>query len=86
MATARKRGLLGRFPRIRLPRSRTGIFALLLVVGTLGFAAVWTGVTLIQWTETASFCGRCHQMGPELAAYQAGAHLDVTCGECHVEP
>ena len=86
MATARKRGLRGRFPRIRLPRSRTGIFALLLVVGTLGFAAVWTSVTLIQWTETASFCGRCHQMGPELAAYEAGPHRDVTCGECHVEP
>jgi nitrate/TMAO reductase-like tetraheme cytochrome c subunit len=71
---------------MRIPRSRTGIFALLLVVGALGFAAVWTGVTLIQWTETASFCGRCHQMGPELAAYDAGPHRDVTCGECHVEP
>ena len=75
-----------RRPRLRIPRSRTGIFALLLVFGALGFAAVWTGVTLIQWTETASFCGRCHQMGPELAAYDAGPHRDVTCGECHVEP
>ena len=85
-APARRRGLRGRVLRIRLPRSRRGIFALLLVVGALGFAGVWTGVTLIQWTETASFCGRCHQMGPELAAYEAGAHRDVTCGECHVEP
>ncbi len=85
-APGRRRGLRGRIPRIRLPRSRTGIFALLLVVGALGFAAVWTGVTLIQWTETASFCGRCHQMGAELAAYDAGPHRDVTCGECHVEP
>jgi nitrate/TMAO reductase-like tetraheme cytochrome c subunit len=84
-APARRR-LRGRIPRMRIPRSRTGIFALLLVVGALGFAAVWTGVTLIQWTETASFCGRCHQMGPELAAYDAGPHRDVTCGECHVEP
>jgi len=86
---ARRRGLRGRLPgrpRLRLPRSRTGIFALLLVVGALGFAVVWTSVTLIQWTETASFCGRCHQMGPELAAYEAGPHRDVTCGECHVEP
>ena len=40
---------------------------------------------VIQWTETANFCGRCHQMGPELAAYEAGPHQDVTCGECHVE-
>jgi len=90
-ATPARRRLRGRLPplripRIRIPRSRTGIFAALLVVGALGFAAVWTGVTLIQWTETASFCGRCHQMGPELAAYDAGPHRDVTCGECHVEP
>ncbi len=52
----------------------------------MAFAAVWTSVTVIQWTETANFCGRCHQMGPELAAYEAGPHRDVTCGECHVEP
>jgi hypothetical protein len=25
-------------------------------------------------------------MGPELVAYEAGPHRDVTCGECHVEP
>lgn len=83
---ARRRGLRDRLPRIRFPRSRTGIFALLLVVGAIAFAAVWTSVTVIQWTETASFCGRCHQMGPELAAYESGPHRDVTCGECHVEP
>ena len=47
---------------------------------------VFAGVTLIQWTETADFCGRCHTMAPELAAYHAGPHRDVSCGECHVEP
>jgi nitrate/TMAO reductase-like tetraheme cytochrome c subunit len=83
---ARRRGLRGRSLRIQLPRSRTGIFALLLVFGALGFAGIWTGTTVIHWTETADFCGRCHQMGPELAAYEAGPHRDVTCGECHVEP
>ena len=82
-AEARVARPLAPHPASALP---TGIFALLLVVGTLGFAAVWTSVTLIQWTETASFCGRCHQMGPELAAYEAGPYRDVTCGECHVEP
>jgi nitrate/TMAO reductase-like tetraheme cytochrome c subunit len=81
-----RRRRLRRLPRPRLPRSRTGIFAVLIVLGALGFVAVWTSVTVIQWTETASFCGRCHQMGPELAAYQAGPHQAVTCGECHVEP
>ena len=46
----------------------------------------FTGVTMIQWTETADFCGRCHTMAPELEAYHIGSHRDVACGECHVEP
>ena len=83
-----KKGLRGRVVgfRIRLPRTRSGVFALLLVLGAFGFAGIWTGVTLVHWTETADFCGRCHQMGPELAAYETGPHRDVTCGECHVAP
>jgi nitrate/TMAO reductase-like tetraheme cytochrome c subunit len=85
-ARAGRRGLRGRSFHIRLPRTRRGIFALLLVMGAFAFAGIWTSVSLIHWTETADFCGRCHQMGPELAAYEAGPHRDVTCGECHVEP
>ncbi len=81
-------GLRGRVVafRVQLPRTRRGIFALLLVVGAFAFAGIWTSVTLVHWTETADFCGRCHQMGPELAGYESGPHRDVTCGECHVEP
>ena len=81
-------GLRGRVLgfRFHLPRTRRGIFALLLVVGAFAFAGIWTSVTLVHWTETADFCGRCHQMGPELVAYESGPHRDVTCGECHVEP
>ncbi len=85
-APAPKRGLRGRTIRLSFPRSRRGIFGLLLVIGAFAFAGIWTGVTLIHWTETADFCGRCHQMGPELVAYETGPHRDVTCGECHVEP
>jgi nitrate/TMAO reductase-like tetraheme cytochrome c subunit len=85
-AAAPKRGLRGRTFKISFPRSRRGIFGFLLVVGAFAFAGIWTGVTLIHWTETADFCGRCHQMGPELVAYESGPHRDVTCGECHVEP
>ncbi len=71
---------------IRLPRSRTGLLALLLVLGAMGFVAAFGSVSLIHWTETADFCGRCHSMEPELAAYEAGPHAEVTCAECHVEP
>jgi nitrate/TMAO reductase-like tetraheme cytochrome c subunit len=87
-AAAPRKSLRGRVVsfRFHLPRTRSGVFALLLVMGALGFAGIWTGVTLVHWTETADFCGRCHQMGPELAAYESGPHRDVTCGECHVGP
>lgn len=76
--------LRGRRPR--MPQSRGGLFALLLVLGALGGVATFSAVSLIQWTETADFCGRCHTMAPELAAYEAGPHRDVACAECHVEP
>jgi nitrate/TMAO reductase-like tetraheme cytochrome c subunit len=71
---------------LRLPGSRRGLFALLLVLAGLGAVATFSAVSLIQWTETADFCGRCHTMAPELAAYEAGPHRDVACAECHVEP
>ncbi len=69
-----------------MPRSRAGLFALLLVLAAGGSVVAFTGVTMIQWTETADFCGRCHTMAPELEAYHLGSHRDVDCGECHVEP
>jgi hypothetical protein len=81
----RRRGRVLGF-RVHIPRTRRGLFALLLVIGAFAFAGIWTSVTLVHWTETADFCGRCHQMGPELIAYESGPHRDVTCGECHVEP
>ncbi len=76
--------LRGRRPR--LPRSRRGLLALLLVLAGLGGVAAFSAVSLIHWTETADFCGRCHSMAPELAAYEAGPHKEVSCAECHVEP
>jgi hypothetical protein len=76
--------LRGRRPR--LPSSRRGLFALLLVLSGLGGIAVFSTVSLIHWTETADFCGRCHTMSPELQAYEAGPHKSVACAECHVEP
>jgi nitrate/TMAO reductase-like tetraheme cytochrome c subunit len=69
-----------------LPRTRRGLAALLLVLGALGTFFVVGATAVIAWTETADFCGRCHTMGPELAAHAAGPHSDVSCGECHVGP
>ncbi|HEX8939365.1 MAG TPA: NapC/NirT family cytochrome c [Candidatus Limnocylindrales bacterium] len=77
----------GRLRRIlHRPRTRRGFFALLLVVAGFAAVAAFGTMTAVAWTETSDFCGRCHQMGPELAAYQAGPHRDVPCAECHVSP
>ena len=81
-AAARRRSRSG----MRLPRGRRGIAALLLVIAGVGVAMTFGASAAIGWTETADFCGRCHQMGPELAAYAAGPHSEVACAECHVEP
>jgi nitrate/TMAO reductase-like tetraheme cytochrome c subunit len=71
---------------IHRPRTRRGFFALVLVVAGLAAGAAFGTMSAISWTDTASFCGRCHQMDSELAAYDAGPHRDVACAECHVEP
>lgn len=71
---------------LRLPRTKRGIFALLLVLGGLGGMSLFGTMQVLAWTETADFCGRCHTMRPELTAYELGPHRDLACGECHVEP
>ena len=72
--------------RLRLPKSRGGLLALILVLTGMAGVGVFSAVSLIHWTETADFCGRCHTMAPELQAFEAGPHKDVACGECHVAP
>jgi len=86
VSTKRRHPFYLRGRRLRLPSSRRGLFALLLVLGGAGFVAVFASVSLVHWTETADFCGRCHTMAPELQAYEAGPHKSVACAECHVEP
>lgn len=86
-STGRLRTVLERVRgAFRLPRSRRGVLGLLLVIGALSTVALVGAIRVVTWTETADFCGRCHTMGPELVAHEAGPHRDVTCGECHVEP
>jgi nitrate/TMAO reductase-like tetraheme cytochrome c subunit len=74
----------------RLPHpslsSRRGLFVLFLLVAGFGSLATVGGVMAVHYTETASFCGRCHTMGPELNAYAMSPHRELACAECHVEP
>jgi hypothetical protein len=56
------------------------------MVAGFGVAMTAGGVTALQWTETADFCGRCHTMGPELKGHAISPHRELACAECHVEP
>jgi nitrate/TMAO reductase-like tetraheme cytochrome c subunit len=78
-------GVLQRIPHPRW-RRRRGLMALFFVIAGIGAAAAVSGVMTMNYTETTSFCGRCHTMGPELKAYQLSSHREVACAQCHVEP
>lgn len=79
-----KRSRLRRF--FSPPKTRRGLLVLVILVGGFGSVVAMGGITIAKYTETASFCGRCHTMDPELKAHALGPHRDVPCAECHVEP
>lgn len=81
----RTRALLGRIPHPPL-RSKRGILLLVFLAVSFGGLMTMGSVAVLHYTETAAFCGRCHTMAPELAAYKMSAHRDVPCAECHVAP
>jgi nitrate/TMAO reductase-like tetraheme cytochrome c subunit len=68
------------------PRSGRGLLLLIFIVGGFGSAVAVGGVMTVKYTESASFCGKCHTMDPELKAHAASAHKELTCAECHVAP
>jgi nitrate/TMAO reductase-like tetraheme cytochrome c subunit len=40
----------------------------------------------ITYTSTPSFCANCHEMAPEHVTFQASAHNEIKCTQCHIEP
>jgi nitrate/TMAO reductase-like tetraheme cytochrome c subunit len=67
-------------------RSRRGLLVLFALVAGFGAVATVGGVAVVGYTETSSFCGRCHTMAPELKAYAMSPHNQVACAACHVSP
>ncbi len=59
----------------------------LLVVALTTFIAI-LGFTYgaISYTSTPSFCSTCHEMAPEHVTYQASAHNQIKCTQCHIKP
>ena len=70
----------------RLARRRRFLMALILLTGAGGVLVGVAGSMAVDYSESASFCTKCHVMGPEKKAYELSPHKDVACGECHVRP
>ena len=43
-------------------------------------------VGLLKFTESATFCGLCHQMNVYMDSWRASSHRHVVCTKCHYEP
>jgi nitrate/TMAO reductase-like tetraheme cytochrome c subunit len=87
-----KREFLGRttrlYHKLHLPpvKSRLGILMIVLIVAGIGSVITLVGLKAASYSESSSFCGKCHAMGPELQAYRASAHSELPCADCHVAP
>jgi nitrate/TMAO reductase-like tetraheme cytochrome c subunit len=67
-------------------RSKRGMFVLFVLVAGFGVVGTMGGVAAVGYSETPSFCGKCHTMAPELKAYAMSPHKQVACAACHVAP
>jgi NapC/NirT cytochrome c family, N-terminal region len=56
--------------------------AALIALSVAGAAAV----PVFKATEKPTFCISCHEMQPYYDAWEVGAHKDVDCVACHVDP
>jgi nitrate/TMAO reductase-like tetraheme cytochrome c subunit len=44
------------------------------------------GYGAIAYTSNPSFCKTCHEMAPEHVTFEASAHNQIKCTQCHIEP
>ena len=70
-------------PRVATP-SRWKRRALVLGIVVVFVVGAYAATSL--YTRRPAFCNVCHEMSPYYDAWQTGAHADVPCVECHVDP
>lgn len=51
-----------------------------LIVGGGAFGGV------LAFTNSPTFCASCHEMQPEFATFEASAHSQISCVQCHIQP
>ena len=67
--------------KIPIKRWRRLVVALTMFLAMLGLI-----YGAISFTSTPSFCATCHEMAPEHVTFQASAHNQIKCTQCHIEP
>ncbi|WP_059172197.1 NapC/NirT family cytochrome c [Bacillus sp. FJAT-27445] len=55
--------------------------ALTAIICVLGF-----GYGALSYASTPSFCASCHEIAPQHATFQASAHNQIKCVQCHIKP
>lgn len=64
-----------------IKRWRRLVIALTMFVALLGIT-----YGAISFTSTPTFCSTCHEMAPEHVTFQASAHNQIKCTQCHIKP
>lgn len=44
------------------------------------------GYGVLSFTNSPAFCSSCHEMAPEYTTYNASAHDQISCVQCHIKP
>ncbi len=77
--------ILSKFPKFDLSKTEDRLKLIILVSGIiLVFGSLTVGG--IAYTMRSEFCSSCHEMLPEYRTWQASAHSNIGCVDCHIEP
>ncbi len=71
--------------RLIAAAKRRPVLSLAVTAGVLVVLVVGA-VAGTAYTSKPAFCTSCHEMDPYYVAWNAGAHADVSCVSCHVDP
>ena len=77
--------LLNKLPKYDLSTTKDRMRLIILLSGViLVFGIVAAGG--LAYTMRSEFCSSCHEMNPEYKTWQASAHSNIGCVDCHIEP
>ncbi len=80
-----RKKLLSKLPRFDLSKTEDRLKLIILVSGIILVVGA-LGVGGIAFTMRSEFCSSCHEMAPEYTTWQASAHSQIGCTDCHIEP